>query len=711
MSAVEKPGVKIRLASSASLGLRVGGRSGPCATPLLADARQVQPGAVVAELDADLVAFLGAATRRSAGRRPCRRPCARSGRSMPCATQLRSRCSNGPVMRSSTPRSISIEPPTMSSRTCLPVSLAAWRTTRYRRSDSPSNSTMRVRSRSSCSSRVSRAWAASSSSVDLQRALQAALHGGHVVDRLGHHAGEFLEAREAVELQRVEGLRGGLGGLHARADLRLGLQLDVAQLAAQPLQVVGQVAQRALDLADVGLDARTRDAHLAGLVDQAVEQRRAHPHRGRLAAAARSAAGSAGAGRGVGETRPVDAAPAGSGTATAVGSSFGAARLGRGAARRGSRQRRRGARPAGSQRSAAVDGAHRRHQSAAPARPAAAPARGIAPALQGLERRLDQRVDAAEQRLDVGRPRIVAREQVLDRGFEPVRHLAQAHRAGQAGTALERVQGAHAGRRRGRLGRAGAPSRACATASCGSSSCASSSKIGNSSASTASTASMSSSMSMCVVARDGAVAAGAGGSGRQSASAEAGDTIGSATSAPALGRAARRPARSGATSTSASAARHRSGSCRSAAPPLASPPGRRRVSATAVGAAVAASRRRASSVSMFGQARRAVRAHGAFRKPAANWCSRRRISSAASMNSCGLAGVPCRRRCERISACSSARASCDRSVKPTVRRTAGQRMRQRHGGLADRPVQLHAPIRPVRCPGGATARRPRSGRC
>ena len=202
-------------------------------------------------------------------------------------TQLRSRCSKAPVMRSSTPRSTSIEPPTMSSRTCLPVSLAACRTTRYRRSDRPSNSTMRVRSRSSCRSRVSRACAASSSSVRLQRALQAALHGGHVVDRLGHHARQFLEAREAVELERVEGLRRRLGGLHARADLRLGLQLDVAQLAAQALQVVGQVAERALDLADVRLDARAGDRHLAGLVDQAVEQRRAHAHRGCAAAARR----------------------------------------------------------------------------------------------------------------------------------------------------------------------------------------------------------------------------------------------------------------------------------------------------------------------------------------------------------------------------------------------------------------------------------------
>jgi hypothetical protein len=62
------------------------------------------------------------------------------------------------------------------------------------------------------------------------------------------------------------------------ADLRFGLQLDVAQLAAQALEVVGQVVERALHLVHVGLDAGARDAHLAGLVDQAVEQRRAHAH-------------------------------------------------------------------------------------------------------------------------------------------------------------------------------------------------------------------------------------------------------------------------------------------------------------------------------------------------------------------------------------------------------------------------------------------------
>ncbi|MNZ93799.1 hypothetical protein D3C78_1128860 [compost metagenome] len=57
---------------------------------------------------------------------------------------------------------------------------------------------------------------------------------------------------------------------------------------------------------------------------------------------------------------------------------------------------------------------------------------------------------------------------------------------------------------------------------------------------------------------------------------------------------------------------------------------------------------------------------GVLRKPAANWCSRRRMSSEAAWNtaSCCASPQPSGRTC--ISACSSARASRDRSLKPTV---------------------------------------------
>ena len=303
-----------------------------------------------------------------------------------------------------------------------------------------SNSTMRVRSRSSCSSRVSRACAASSSSVDCSARCRLRCTRGDVVDRLGHHARQFLEAREAVHLQRVERLRRGLGRLHARTDLRLGLQLDVAQLAAQAVQVVGQVGQRGLQLAHLGVDARARDAHLAGLVDQAVEQRGTHAHRGAAAVPppARSACHGA---------RP---RPRRSATSRCC--------------RRPPRRRPRrppAGQPAGSRLRRPTRAGGRRRGAAAPAigtRPVA-PAHGRrvrsarrAGAGGRRAQRLEGRghgIGAAQQRLDIGRPRTgVLRRQVLDRGLQPVRHLAQAHRAGQARTALEGVQRAHAGRRR-----------------------------------------------------------------------------------------------------------------------------------------------------------------------------------------------------------------------------------------------------------------------
>ena len=61
-------------------------------------------------------------------------------------------------------------------------------------------------------------------------------------------------------------------------------------------------------------------------------------------------------------------------------------------------------------------------------------------------------IHARQQRFDIGDAGMAARQQVFDRGFQPVRHLAQAHRAGQPRTALEGVQRAHAGGRSRHLG-------------------------------------------------------------------------------------------------------------------------------------------------------------------------------------------------------------------------------------------------------------------
>ena len=73
----------------------------------------------------------------------------------------------------------------------------------------------------------------------LHSTLQAALHRGHVVHRLGHDACQLLHARETVELEWIEVLLRILGQGQSRLHLRLGLQLDVAQLKPQTLQVAG----------------------------------------------------------------------------------------------------------------------------------------------------------------------------------------------------------------------------------------------------------------------------------------------------------------------------------------------------------------------------------------------------------------------------------------------------------------------------------------
>ena len=236
------------------------------------------------------------------------------------------------------------------------------------------------------------------------------------------------------------------------------------------------------------------------------------------------------------------------------------------------------------------------------------------------------------------------RQQVLDRGLEAVRHLAQAHRAGQAGAALEVCSVRMHAERAATDRSAGAVQSRMRDASCGSSSWPSSSKIGNSSASTASTASMSSSSSSASARRRASAhRRTAGRSDRTSGLPELAERAltrcqrRSGVTRPASARAAGRPRR------------------RRTRPPGAPPDGSTRLDASGAGDQRSWSARRAS------------RTGGAdFRKPAANWCSRRRISSAASTNSCASAASPWPIASERISACSSARARCDRSVKPTV---------------------------------------------
>ena len=102
--------------------------------------------------------------------------------------------------------------------------------------------------------------------------LKIALHRGHVVHRLGHHAGEFLHPRKAIELQRVETGSRIFRKCQSRLHLRFGLNLDVPQLLPQAIQVARKIRQRTAELAQAHIQARTADHHLASLVDQTIEQ-------------------------------------------------------------------------------------------------------------------------------------------------------------------------------------------------------------------------------------------------------------------------------------------------------------------------------------------------------------------------------------------------------------------------------------------------------
>ena len=104
----------------------------------------------------------------------------------------------------------------------------------------------------------------------LDRALQGALHRRHVVHRLGHHAGQFLDTGEAVKFKRIKTRLGFLGLGQARLHLGFSLQFNIAQLLAQPVQVTVHVDQGAAQLAKLGFKTGARDHHLAGLVDHAV---------------------------------------------------------------------------------------------------------------------------------------------------------------------------------------------------------------------------------------------------------------------------------------------------------------------------------------------------------------------------------------------------------------------------------------------------------
>ena len=101
---------------------------------------------------------------------------------------------------------------------------------------------------------------------------QVLLHRRHVVHRLGHEPGQFLEAGETVELERIELCLAFRRMGNAGLNLAFGLDFNLAQLTAQADNVFGQVEQRTLQAAHLAFDPGPRNRQLTGLIDQAIDQ-------------------------------------------------------------------------------------------------------------------------------------------------------------------------------------------------------------------------------------------------------------------------------------------------------------------------------------------------------------------------------------------------------------------------------------------------------
>ncbi len=244
-----------------------------------------------------------------------------------------------------------------------------------------------------------------------QQTAERALHQGDVVDRLGHHAGEFLRAGEAVEFERVEVAVFVARGLHLRAHLRLGLNFDFAHLLAQTVEVVAQIVHRSADGAELVFQPGARNGDFARLIDQTVEQSGAHAHSL------------------CGDTRR-------EGTVDRLGRSR------RGSRSDGLRRQRLG------RRSGVGLGAWGEHLGNGGRREVGQLAfAALCRAAQAVEAGVEM-VETAQQLGQIGLADRRTGRQGVDVGFEAVRQVAELHGAGHARTAFERVQRPH-GLRRG----------------------------------------------------------------------------------------------------------------------------------------------------------------------------------------------------------------------------------------------------------------------
>ena len=109
--------------------------------------------------------------------------------------------------------------------------------------------------------------------------VEHALQVDQVVRGFVERAGQLLLVGEAVELERIEALVVGLAlALVARDDLRLGLDVEAAQLLAQSRRGLVEFAEVGAERTQLLFQAGAVDGDFAGVVDQAVEQVGADAH-------------------------------------------------------------------------------------------------------------------------------------------------------------------------------------------------------------------------------------------------------------------------------------------------------------------------------------------------------------------------------------------------------------------------------------------------
>ncbi len=176
---------------------------------------------------------------------------------MPCAIALRSKCSNGGSIDSSTCRSISLPSPSTTSSACLPVSAHACRTMRCSRGDVPLER-HHARLHEAGLQIGSDARLLRQQRVRLVReAVQQLVDAGDVVGGFRQRARQLLNRGVAVELERVEAALDVGVVLVAMQDLRLGLGFELAQLLAQARDRAAELAQVELDRVQLLASAAT----------------------------------------------------------------------------------------------------------------------------------------------------------------------------------------------------------------------------------------------------------------------------------------------------------------------------------------------------------------------------------------------------------------------------------------------------------------------